>query len=68
MAVSYTHLALFNTGESQVVLDSSFEAYNLEAATYRVKDVWTGKTVNKVKSVQSLTLEPHASVLWLLKK
>jgi hypothetical protein len=61
-------LALFNTGESQVVLDSSFEAYNLEAATYRVKDVWTGKTVNKVKSVQSLTLEPHASVLWLLKK
>jgi hypothetical protein len=61
-------LALFNTGESQVVLDSSFEAYNLEAATYRVKDVWTGKTVNKVKSVESLTLEPHACVLWLLKK
>jgi hypothetical protein len=61
-------LGLFNAGESQVVLDSSFEAYNLEAATYRVKDVWTGKTVNKVKSVQSLTLEPHACVLWLLKK
>jgi hypothetical protein len=61
-------LALFNTGEIQVVLDSSFEAYNLDAATYRVKDVWTGKTVNKVKSVQSLTLEPHACVLWLLKK
>jgi len=61
-------LALFNTGESQVVLDSSFEAYNLEADTYRVKDVWTGKTTNKVKSVESLTLEPHACVLWLLKK
>jgi hypothetical protein len=61
-------LALFNTGESQVVLDSSFEAYNLEAATYRIKDVWTGKTLNKVKSVESLTLEPHASILWLLKK
>jgi len=61
-------LALFNTGESQVVLDSSFEAYNLEAATYRVKDVWTGKTLSKVKSVQSLTLEPHACVLWMLKK
>ncbi|MGP8258341.1 MAG: glycoside hydrolase family 27 protein [Acidobacteriaceae bacterium] len=61
-------LAFFNTGESQVVLDSSFEAYNLEAATYSVKDVWTGKTLNKVKSVQSLTLEPHACVLWLLKK
>ena len=61
-------LALFNVGESQVVLDSSFEAYDLEAATYRVKDVWTGKTLTKVKSVQSLTLEPHACVLWLLKK
>jgi hypothetical protein len=61
-------LAFFNTGESQVVLDSSFEAYNLEASTYRIKDVWTGKTTNKVKSVQSLNLEPHACVLWLLKK
>jgi len=61
-------LALFNTGESQVVLDSSFEAYNLEAATYRVKDVWTGKTLTKVKSIESLTLEPHACVLWLLKQ
>ena len=44
-------LALFNVGESQVVLDSSFEAYNLEAATYRVKDAWTGKTLGKLKSV-----------------
>ena len=50
------------------MLDSSFEAYNLEAATYRIKDVWTGKTTNKVKTVESLTLEPHACVLWLLKK
>jgi hypothetical protein len=61
-------LAFFNTGESQVVLDSSFEAYNLEAATYHIKDVWTGKTLNKVKSVESLSIEPHACVLWLLKK
>ena len=61
-------LAFFNTGERQVVLDSSFEAYNLEAATYHIKDVWTGKTLNKVKSVESLSIEPHACVLWLLKK
>jgi len=61
-------LALFNLGESQVVLDSSFEAYDLEAATYRIKDVWTGKTLNKVKSIQNLSLEPHACILWLLKK
>jgi hypothetical protein len=61
-------LALFNTGESQVEFDSSFEAYNIEDRTYRVKDVWTGKTTNKVKSIEGLTLEPHACVLWLLKK
>jgi hypothetical protein len=61
-------LAFFNAGESQVVLDSSFEAYNLEAATYRIKDVWTGKTLSKVKTIEGLTVEPHACVLWLLKK
>ncbi len=61
-------LALFNVGESQVVLDSSFEAYDLDPGLYRVKDVWTGKTLTKVKSVQGLTLEPHACILWLLKK
>jgi len=63
-----TALALFNLGESQIVIDSSFEAYNIDPATYRVRDAWTGKNSNKVKSVQDLTLEPHASVLWLLKK
>ncbi len=63
-----TALALFNLGEEQVVVDSSFEAYNLDPAIYRVRDAWTGKNSNKVKSVQDLTLEPHASVLWLLKK
>jgi alpha-galactosidase len=61
-------LALFNLGEDQAVIDSSFEAYNLDPAIYRVRDAWTGKTSTKVKSVQDLTLEPHASVLWLLKK
>ncbi len=63
-----TALALFNTGETQVVLDSSFEAYNLDPGPYRVKDVWTGKSVNKVASLQDVTLEPHACILWLLRK
>jgi hypothetical protein len=63
-----TALALFNLGEDQAVIDSSFEAYNLDPAVYRVRDAWTGKNSTKVKSVQDLTLEPHASVLWLLKK
>jgi len=61
-------LALFNLGESQSVIDSSFAAYDLDDATYRVRDAWTGRNVTKVKSVQDLALEPHASVLWLLKK
>jgi alpha-galactosidase len=61
-------LALFNTGESQVVVDSSFEAFNIDAATYRVKDVWTGKGLGKLKSIPNLTLQPHSATLYLLKK
>jgi hypothetical protein len=63
-----TALAIFNTGESQQIINSSFEAYNLEPSTYRIHDVWTGKTISKVKSVENLTLEPHACTLWLLRK
>jgi alpha-galactosidase len=61
-------LALFNVGESQVVVDSSFETFNIADGTYRVKDAWTGKNLGRLKSVPELTLEPHACVLWLLKK
>jgi hypothetical protein len=61
-------LALFNVGESQVVVDSSFETFNIDPTTYRVKDAWTGKNLGKLKSVPNLTLEPHACILWLLKK
>jgi hypothetical protein len=61
-------IAIFNTGETQAVIDSSFEAYNIDDATYKVKDAWTGKSLGKLKSIQNLTLEPHASILWLLKK
>jgi hypothetical protein len=63
-----TALAIFNTGDSQQIINSSFEAYNLAPDAYRIHDVWTGKTLAKVKSVESLTLEPHASTLWLLHK
>jgi hypothetical protein len=61
-------LALFNTGDSQVVVDTSFEAFNIDAATYRIKDAWTGKSLGKLKSISNLTLEPHACILYLLKK
>jgi hypothetical protein len=61
-------LALFNVGEDQVVVNSSFVAFDLDDATYHVKDAWTGKNLGKLKSVPNLTIEPHASILWLLKK
>jgi hypothetical protein len=61
-------LGLFNTGDTQQVIDSSFEAYNLAPDTYRIHDVWTGKNLTKVKSIQNLTLEPHTCTLWLLHK
>jgi hypothetical protein len=61
-------LAMFNVGESQIVIDSSFDAFNIDSATYRVKDAWTGKNLGKLKSVPNLTLEPHACILWMLKK
>ena len=63
-----TALALFNVGESQVVVNSGFVVYGIDDAVYHVKDAWTGKNLGKLKGVQSLTIEPHASVLWLLKK
>jgi hypothetical protein len=63
-----TAIALFNAGDSQVVVNSSFVVYGLDDATYRVKDAWTGKNLGKLKSIAGLTLEPHAATLWLLKK
>jgi alpha-galactosidase len=61
-------LALFNVGDSQMVLDTSFAAFNIDDATYHVKDAWTGKNLGKLKSLPNLTLEPHACILYLLKK
>ena len=61
-------LALFNTGDSPITITTSFAAYNLDATTYRVTDAWSGKSLGKMKSIKNLTIEPHGSVLWLLKK
>jgi hypothetical protein len=61
-------LAIFNVGEGVVTITTSFEAYGLDDAIYHVKDAWTGKTLGKLKSIENLSLEPHASTLLLLKK
>jgi alpha-galactosidase len=64
-----TALAFFNLGDSQQIINSSFEAYNIPTGAYRIHDVWSGKRdLTKQQSVQNLVLEPHASVLWLLRK
>ena len=61
-------LALFNVGEALVTITTSFEAYGLDDATYHVKDAWSGRNLGKLKSVDNLSLEPHAATLWLLHK
>jgi hypothetical protein len=61
-------LALFNTGDTPITISNSFSAYGLNGETYKVTDAWSGKPLGKMKSVNNLTLQPHASVLWLLKK
>jgi hypothetical protein len=63
-----TALALFNVGDTQMVVDTSFAAFNIDEGTYHVKDAWTGKNLGKLKSIPNLTLEPHACILYLLKK
>jgi alpha-galactosidase len=61
-------LAIFNVGDSQVVAPSSFAAFNLDAPAYHVKDAWTGKSLGQLKSLPNPTIEPHACILYLLKK
>jgi alpha-galactosidase len=63
-----TALALFNTGDEQIVVDTSFAAFNIDDGIYRVKDAWTGKNLGKLKSIPNLTLQPHGCILYLLKK
>ena len=61
-------LALFNVGEGLVTISASFEVYGMEDDTYHVQDVWAGKSLGKLKSIDNLSLEPHTSTLLLLKK
>jgi alpha-galactosidase len=61
-------LALFNLGDDLITLSTSFEAYNIDDATYQVQDAWSGKSMGKLKALDNLSLEPHTSRLLLLKK
>jgi alpha-galactosidase len=61
-------LAVFNTGDTAVTVNSSFDKYGLRSGSYMAKDAWAGKSLGKVDSVSDLTIEPHGSVLWLLRR
>jgi hypothetical protein len=61
-------LAIFNTGDQLITISTSFEAYGMYAATYGVRDAWAQRDLGKEPSIENLSIEPHASVLWLLKK
>ena len=61
-------LALFNTGDQLVTISTSFEAYRIDSATYHVRDAWAERDLGKHTSIENLSLDPHASTLWLLKK
>lgn len=63
-----TALAIFNTGDQFITISTSFEAYGLQAKTYHVRDAWAQRELGKKSSIENLAVEPHASVLWLLKK
>ncbi len=60
-------LALFNTGDAATTVNSSFEAFNLPVTTYTGRDAWTGKSLGKLKSIENLSLAPHASTVLLLR-
>jgi hypothetical protein len=61
-------LAIFNTGDQATTVSTSFEAYSIDRATYRVRDAWAAKDLGSKSSIENLSIEPHASVLWLLKR
>jgi alpha-galactosidase len=61
-------LALFNTADEPITISTSFEAYQIEPATYRIRDAWAQKDLGTRGSIENLSLQPHASILWLLKR
>jgi alpha-galactosidase len=61
-------LAVFNTADTTANVNSGFDSYGLPAGTYTAKDAWTGNSAGRVSGMQNLSLAPHASVLWLLRR
>jgi alpha-galactosidase len=59
-------VAAFNLGEKIITLDRALSDF-VSAGKYDIKNAWTGER-RPGASRASSTLEPHASVVWLLNK
>jgi hypothetical protein len=60
-------LALFNIGEKPITVDRNLSDFALADGVYSMRDVWTGKSLG-ASARTVVTLDPHASILLVLKK
>jgi hypothetical protein len=58
-------LAVFNTGDAPMTVEKKFAAFGL-GKKWDVRDVWAVQELGK-QSEMSVTLAPHACVLWMLR-
>jgi len=62
-----TYISVFNVGDSEQRVHYGWKDLGLEKPTYKIRDLWGQKNVGRAKSL-TVTLQPHASVLYLLEK
>jgi hypothetical protein len=61
-------LALFNVGDTPLAVKKDFAAFSLNAKSFAVRDVWGGKDLGTLSAVVVVSLAPHASALWVLRR
>jgi alpha-galactosidase len=59
------YLAVFNRGEKAKEISYAWNEFGKKGAVYNVRDLWENKELGPTKSFK-VTLQPHASVLYLL--
>jgi hypothetical protein len=61
-------LALFNVGDAPLAVKKDFAVLGLTAKSFKARDVWGGKDLGTLSGVDGVSLAPHASVLWVVRK
>lgn len=64
---STRYLALFNVGDSAMMVKVVFASYGLPSGSFAVKDVWKGKDFGKMSGVAE-TVAPHGCLLLELRR